>query len=365
MSRPVASLISRFDWVLSGLVLLLSAVGLINLYSSSVALNDSLYLSQGVWLLLGFVLATLTVVVDYRNYERWSYFIYGAVLLMLVAVFGVGSTINNSRRWLNLGFFYLQPSELMKLAIIICGARYFSDHPKAQGYTVKDLIAPLGLLAVPAALIMKQPDLGTSLVVCFIFATMILFLGVRLKSFLFFFSTGVLAAPMLWFFGLHDYQKSRITSFMDLEKDSFGAGWQVLQSLIAFGAGGLTGRGYLQGTQVQKGFVPYHESDFAAVNWAEEHGFIGMLVMLVLYFSLIVWSLKIAQESRDRFGMLIAVGVAALIFWHVVINLGMVLGMLPVVGLTLPFVSYGGSSLLTMMIAVGLLMNVSVRRHIF
>jgi rod shape determining protein RodA len=275
MGRAVQSFASRFDWVLLGLVLGLAAVGITNLYSSSVALKESLHIAQSIWLALGLGLAGLTVAFDYRTYERWAYVIYGAALLLLIAVFFVGATINNSRRWLDLGAFLLQPSELIKLAMIITAARFFADFPKNDGYSLWDLRWLFALLGVPALLIMMQPDLGTSLVVIFITMTMILFQGVTLRSLLTMITGVVVGAPLFWLFGLKEYQKERILSFMDLEKDSYGAGWQVRQSLIAFGSGGLGGRGFLQGTQVQKGFVPYHESDFAAVNWAEEHGFFG------------------------------------------------------------------------------------------
>jgi rod shape determining protein RodA len=364
MGRAVQSFASRFDWVLLGLVLGLAAVGITNLYSSSVALKESLHIAQSIWLALGLGLAGLTVAFDYRTYERWAYVIYGAALLLLIAVFFVGATINNSRRWLDLGAFLLQPSELIKLAMIITAARFFADFPKNDGYSLWDLRWLFALLGVPALLIMMQPDLGTSLVVIFITMTMILFQGVTLRSLLTMITGVVVGAPLFWLFGLKEYQKERILSFMDLEKDSYGAGWQVRQSLIAFGSGGLGGRGFLQGTQVQKGFVPYHESDFAAVNWAEEHGFLGMMLLLVLYFALIAWGVRVARYARDRYGMMLAIGVVALLFWHVSVNLGMVTGMLPVVGLTLPLVSYGGSSFTTTMLALGLLMNVSLRRHV-
>lgn len=355
----------RFDWVLMGLIVLLASIGLINLYSSSVALGEQLHLAQATWLGLGLGLAAVTALIDYRNYERWAYLLYGGVLLLLVAVLAGGTVINNSRRWLNFGFFLLQPSELMKLTIILVVARFCSDRPSNDGYSLSDLAIPLGLLGLPALLIMMQPDLGTSLVVIFIFFTLIFFLGVKVRSLMVLASITAVAAPLFWFFGLRSYQKARIMSFLDLEKDSYGAGWQVRQALIAFGSGGMTGKGHLAGTQVQMGFVPYHESDFAAVNWAEEHGFLGMVFLMGVYMLLISWAVHIARQSRDRFGMIVAVGVAALVFWHVIINLGMVLGMLPVVGLTLPLVSYGGSSVITIMLSLGLLMNVSIRRHVF
>ncbi len=355
----------RFDWVLTGLVMLLSSIGLLNLYSSSMALGESLHIAQATWLGLGLTLAAVTALIDYRYYQRWAYVSYGFVLFLLLAVLLFGTIINGSRRWLNFGLFLLQPSELMKLAMILLVGRFVADNPHPEGYSLFNMAVPLALVGAPTLLIMLQPDLGTSLVVVFIFFTLFFFLGIKMRSTLFLFGTAAIAAPLFWFFGLHDYQKRRITSFLDLEKDPYGPGWQVRQALIAFGAGGTTGKGHLMGTQVQMGFVPYHESDFAAVNWAEEHGFVGMMFLMAVYIALIYWALRVARNARDRFGMVVATGVAALIFWHVVINLAMVLGMLPVVGLTLPLISYGGSSVITIMIGLGLLMNVSIRRHVF
>lgn len=365
MASNVGGILARFDWILAALVLMLMSVGLLNLYSSSIALGESLYLNQGVWLALGCTIVGGIAAVDYRVYERWSYIVYGMVVVLLLAVLVVGSTLNGATRWLNLGFFLLQPSELMKIAIILTTARFLADRPhKPAGNSLLDLGALFMLLGVPSVLILLQPDLGTTLVIAFICLTIIFFEGIEIRSLIAMIATGIISIPLAWMFVLKDYQKMRVLSFLDLEKDALSSGWQVRQSLIAFGSGGVFGKGHLNGTQVQMGFVPYHESDFAAVNWAEEHGFVGMVVLLVLYIALIGWSLRVARVARDRFGMLVAVGVAALVFWHVVVNLGMVLGMLPVVGLTLPLISYGGSSVITIMFGIGLLMSISMRRHL-
>lgn len=363
MSSAFSLLKSRFDWVLLALVGVLASVGLLNLYSSSIALEQNLYQTQAVWLGLGALVVGFLAALDYRFVSRWAYVGYALVLFLLLAVLFVGSTINNSTRWLNLGFTLLQPSELMKPMIVLATARYFATQdPRPGGLSLTDLIPPFALVLAPVALIMLQPDLGTSLMVLFIFLTMILFEGLTLRALAVLGISAAVSLPLGWTFLFKDYQKNRILSFLDLEKDPYGPGWQVRQALIAFGSGGLEGKGHLAGTQVQKGFVPYHESDFAAVNWAEEHGFLGMMFLLGLYILLIAWALRIARSSRDRLGVLLCVGMAAMIFWHVTVNLGMVMGMLPVVGLTLPLVSYGGSSMITNMIAIGVLFSVSLRR---
>ncbi|MEL6181417.1 MAG: FtsW/RodA/SpoVE family cell cycle protein, partial [Myxococcota bacterium] len=254
MAKPVAKPLLRFDWVLGLLVAMLMGIGLMNLYSSSMALGENLYITQAVWLTLGLGLVTFSSIFDYRTYERWAYVIYGAVVVLLLMVMLVGTRLNGAQRWLNLGFFMLQPSELMKPAIILVAARYFADIPhKPEGNSLSDLARPLGLLFVPSALIMLQPDLGTSLMVIFIFFTIVLFEGIKLRTLVGMGVSVILSAPLAWSFILKDYQKRRILSFLDLEKDPYGPGWQVRQSLIAFGSGGVTGKGHLDGTQVQMG----------------------------------------------------------------------------------------------------------------
>ncbi|MFB6351886.1 MAG: FtsW/RodA/SpoVE family cell cycle protein, partial [Bradymonadaceae bacterium] len=205
-------------------------------------------------------------------------------------------------------------------------------------------------------------DLGTSLLILLIFMSMVLFEGLDRSSLVILVLAGLIAIPLGWSFGMHDYQKERVLAFMQLENDQYGATWQVRQSVIAFGSGRVWGKGHGEGTQVKKGFVPEHENDFIAANWGEEHGFIGMLLVLGLYVALMLRALGISRRARDTFGAHVGVGVAAILFWHVVLNLGMVTGMLPVVGLTLPLLSYGGSSLMTTMVGIGLLLNVAIRR---
>jgi rod shape determining protein RodA len=357
-------LLERIDWPLMVIVSLLAGIGIINLYSAARATGGfSLHVTQTIWFLGGLFVIGLMTLVDYRVIERWAYIIFGVVVLMLAAVLVVGTELNGSKRWLNFGFFMMQPSELLKLAVIIIAARYFQDHPNPHGYRLRDLVKPFALVGGAVFFVLIQPDLGTSLVILAIFMTMVLFEGVRWQSIATLALVAVVSAPLVWSFGMKEYQQDRVISFLNLEEDTHGKSWQVRQSMIAFGSGRVWGKGHVEGTQVQKGFVPEHENDFIAANWGEEHGFAGMVVMLSLFMALILWSLRISRRARDRFGAHVGVGVAALIFWHVVVNLGMVTGLLPVVGLTLPLLSYGGSSLMTVLLAIGLLLNVSVRRR--
>ncbi|MFP4596644.1 MAG: rod shape-determining protein RodA [Persicimonas sp.] len=354
---------SRLDWTLLGIICSIGAVGVLNLASAATATDGfALHITHAVWFLVGIALIAIITMVDYRLIERWAYILYAGVVVLLVGVLLFGTELNGSKRWLNLGFFMMQPSELLKIGVIVVTAHYFNKRDQAESYDLLQLIRPLAVVGAGVIFVLIQPDLGTSLVILAIFMTMVLFEGIRLQSVLVIALAGIIAMPFAWTMGLKEYQKDRVISFLNLDDDEQGKSWQVRQSMIAFGSGRVWGKGHVEGTQIQKGFVPEHENDFVAANWAEERGFVGMLFLLGLYLSLLFWALRISSRARDRFGAHVGVGVAALIFWHVVVNLGMVTGMLPVVGLTLPLLSYGGSSMLTMMVALGLLLNVSMRR---
>lgn len=364
-SSNLKSWTSRFDWVLLGLTFAIGAIGILNLKSASGVLPQPLHITQLLWFGVGIVIfAAPATIVDYRFFERWSYLFYGVITFLLFLVLLVGAEFNGSRRWLDLGLFHFQPSEPMKVAVILVTARYFATRDKRGGYSLTDLAVPLGLLALPMVLILREPDLGTAVLLFLLAFTMVLFEGVKKSSIAILLLAAVAFAPIAWM-GLEDYQKGRIKTFLQIEEDPYGRDWQVKNSVIAVGAGGPWGKGFGQGTQIQKGFVPEPENDFALANWAEEQGFFGATLLLLFYLGLVLWALRIARNARDRFGVLLAVGIAALIFWQVIINCGMVLRWMPVVGITLPLVSYGGSSVVTVLICIGLLMNVSIRRHAY
>lgn len=353
-----------FDWVLFFLVFFIALIGVLNLYSASGVLDRPLHNTQIVFILFGSCVAAGTVLIDYRIFERWSQAIYGFGVFLLFLVLIVGTEFNGSRRWLDVGPVNLQPSELMKLAIILITAKFFADKDKRGGYSLTDLITPLAIVALPMFLILKEPDLGTSVLLLLIVLSIAFFEGIKKSSIVIIIIASIAFAPVAWY-GMKEYQQDRIKTFLQIEEDAQGRDWQVNQSVIAVGHGGLVGKGFGQGTQIQKGFVPEPENDFALANWAEEQGFIGAFLLLSLYLSVIFWAMRIARSSRDRFGMLVSIGVAAMIFWQVLINYGMVLRVMPVVGITLPLVSYGGSSVVTILLGVGLLMNISVRRHAY
>lgn len=363
-ATPLQRVLRRIDWPLLTLICTIACVGIYNMHSASSAVNAHLnfHIVQGVAFCVGLVFMGLICIFDYRHWARWSYWLYGGVAFLLLLVELFGTTLNGSTRWLNLGFFLLQPSELLKVGVIMLTARYFQDRDQSEPYDLFQLARLFGMVAAVVLLVLKQPDLGTSLVVLAIFMSMVVFQGIRWTSVAALALVAALSSPVIWSVGLHDYQKERVISFLQLEDDDFGHEWQVRQSIIAFGSGRAWGKGHAEGTQVQGGFVPEHENDFAAANWGEEQGFVGMAFLLSLYVALIMWCLRISASARDRYGAIVGVGVAAFLTWHVGVNIGMVTGMLPVVGIPLPLFSYGRSSMMTFMFAFGLLMNVSMRR---
>jgi rod shape determining protein RodA len=262
-----------------------------------------------------------------------------------------------------LGFFSFQPSELAKIALILASAKYFFINELNRRYGFRDLYLPLGMALLPALLIIKQPDLGTALLILLISLSIFLFLGIAWKTLFVSLGSMILSLPFFWFF-LKDYQKKRILIFFQPESDPLGAGYHILQSKIAVGSGGFWGKGFLNGTQGQLRFLPEQHTDFAFSVLAEEWGFIGSLLVVTLFLLLILWALNIARQSKDRFGMVVALGICAVFFWQSLINLGMVVGLVPVVGVPLPFISYGGSSIITNLIGIGLLLNIHMRRFV-
>ncbi|MBE0598482.1 MAG: rod shape-determining protein RodA [Desulfuromonadales bacterium] len=358
-------LVTHFDWVLLLLMLGLAGIGILNLYSATAGWSGTpVYLKQSYWLGLGLLIALGVCAFDYRHLEHTGFILYGFNLLLLIAVLVVGKTTMGATRWINLGGINIQPSEVMKLVIIITLARYFSERDNTRGYSLGELFVPFLLLGLPVLLILKQPDLGTSLLIIFIGGTMTLFVGIRRLTLIVLSLLGAAGATGGWFL-LHDYQRERVYTFLDPEKDPLGAGYHIIQSKIAVGSGGFFGRGFMDGTQSQLSFLPERHTDFAFSVFAEEWGFAGSLLLVLLYLLVIIWGMFIARRAADRFGMFLALGVVAMLFWHIVVNLGMVIGLLPVVGVPLPLFSYGGTSMVTTMIGAGILLNVSMRRFMF
>jgi rod shape determining protein RodA len=368
MAERHKRLLSNLDWTFLAALSALVAIGLAAVYSATYGMgggSHSLFKKQALWMAVGALPMLGMVIMDYRRLERWGYVLYGIAVVLLAAVLVLGRTGMGAQRWLPLGPFSFQPSEVAKLFLIIALAKYFSEDGITHGHTLKQLLKPFVMVAVPVLLVVKQPDLGTGLMLLFIFSAMVVVAGIRLKSFLALVGVAALSAPVAWgFFWKHlkDYQKKRLLVFIDPETDPSGAGYHIIQSKIAIGSGSLTGKGFLNGTQSQLNFLPERHTDFIFSVISEEWGFVGSILVLLVFLFIILWGIETANRSKDRFGSLLAVGAVAMLFFHVVINVGMTIGIMPVVGVPLPLVSYGGTSAMTTLVALGLLLSVNLRR---
>ncbi len=362
-------LISHINWSLVAFTLILFFMGLINLYSASgTRLEDGMlysnfYQRQLIWGIagLGCMLAAMTF--DYRRLRNfaWPFFFISILCLLLVPV--VGKTVYGAKRWLSLGLFNFQPSEMAKLAVLILTARLLSRDGRALGW--KDFFSVLAVGLIPSALIITQPDLGTTLMLLLIMGGMMLFHGLR-GSVL---KTCLLACPLIvafmWFVGMRDYQRQRVLSFLNPGDDPRGAGYHILQSRIAIGSGQLWGKGLKEGTQSQLRFLPERHSDFAVAVYGEEWGFVGCVTLISLFCFFLLSIVATAVQAKDRFGSMLGVGVFFYFFWQILINIAMVVGLMPVVGIPLPFISYGGTATIINFILLGIVLNVSMRRFMF
>ncbi len=362
MLSPERRFMARFDWVLLFLTLLLAGVGLANLYSASA--GTGIYLRQLSHLGIGLAALVLVVAIPYQRIYSAAYVLYLINILALLSVLFLGTVGGGSRRWLSLGPFNFQPSETMKVTLILALARYCHTKESFGLFNLKNLLFPLLLILVPAALVMKQPDLGTALLLAAIGGSVLLFHGIRWQT-ISILGLGIIGALIPVWQNLKQYQRQRVLTFFDPERDPLGSGYHIIQSKIAVGSGGRWGKGFTHGTQSQLRFIPEHHTDFAFSVLAEEWGFVGSMVVLGLFGLLLFWSLSVSYYARDRFARLVSFGIMTVIFWQMLINIGMVTGLLPVVGIPLPFISYGGSSVVVILVGLGLIMNVSMRRYSF
>ena len=366
MFRIDRQLIKNFDWVMLAAVLLIAVMAIVNLYSStyaSPATGTPVFLRQLFFFIAGLAFIVIIHLFDYRLLLKWNYILYGIVVGLLIAALLLGSHIAGTQRWINLGFFRLQPSEPAKLMLVISLASYYYRKDTGRGFTIRQLMVPIGLTGALFILVMMQPDLGTALMFAGIFISMTLFVKLKWSTIGIISGSCAAAIPIGWKFFLKPYQKQRILTFLNPEGDPTNSGYHITQSKIAVGSGLKFAKGYLKGTQGHLHFLPERHTDFAFSVWAEEWGFAGSLFFLAVYFFMILWGLNVCLASRDKFGVLLAFGIVSLIFWQAIINLLMVMGFLPVVGIPLPLFSYGGSSLLTTLIGIGLLRNIRMRRH--
>jgi rod shape determining protein RodA len=360
---PFAHFPRHVAWI----VLSICAIGIWNL--ASAAKTTGAEGATPIWKLQLLFMAVFALVavgatlLDYRNYQRFAWIFYALIVVLLVLVMLKGKRVMGARRWIGFGPFNLQPSELAKLAVMLALARWLHDDAerRKEPYGLRHLAVPLVIILVPAALVKLQPDLGTALIVAGSGFTMLLFAPVRWRSIAVLGAVAVIGVAV-GYPHLKPYQKKRIETFINPEGDVRGAGYHATQSIIAVGSGEGLGKGWGQGTQNNMRFLPEQHTDFVFSVWAEEHGFLGCALLVLLYLALVGSAIDIAANARDRFGHYVAIGVAGMLFWQAFINVGMVIGLLPVVGVTLPLMSYGGSSVMTIFLALGLLANVSMRR---
>ncbi len=353
--------IKYFDIILFGSSILLLLLGLLMIYSTTLESESNLLLRQGLVAIVGLGGMFTLAFFDYRNLKKVTGGVYLVILGLLIAVLFVGENIRGSARWIDLGFFNLQPAELTKLAMIIITAKYLDQ----QGEKLKDYRYILLLcfyVAIPFALVLIEPDLGSSLVIFFTWFAMLMFSKIKKKQLAIMITIGLIAAIASWFFVLHDYQKQRVYTFIDPAADPQGQGYNVLQSIIAVGSGDFFGRGVGRGLQSQLKFLPERQTDFIFASTAEELGLIGSVVILLLYLLILQRILRASKAARDNFGMYLALGIFFMLFFQILINIGMNIGIMPVTGIPLPLMSYGGSSLLTTMLSLGLVQSIVARQ---
>ena len=363
--NPNAMTVSRRFWQLNWFLILLicslASIGFAMLYSAGGGSYSPWAERQMVRFGVGMLIMLAIALTDIRLWLRYAYLVYAVVLVLLVLVEFAGTVGMGAQRWIGFKFFYLQPSELMKIALVLSLARFFHRLSLDDVARPTHLLFPVLLVAMPVALVLRQPDLGTAMLLLIGSTAMFFLAGVRIWKFVLVGLVGLASVPVVWSM-LHAYQKKRIMTFLSPENDPLGAGYHILQSKIALGSGGVFGNGFLQGTQSHLRFLPEMQTDFIFTMYAEEFGLVGGLVLIALYVAIIVYGFAIAMRSRSHFGRLVAMGYTTTFFLYAFVNIAMVTGLIPVVGVPLPLISYGGTAMMTVLIGFGLLMNVYVHR---
>lgn len=354
--------LSRFSWALFIPMCLVLAISIVVLYSAGSGAWRPFALSQLIKIIMGFAVFFFAAFSNIKTWLKSAYIIYAIALIMIVMVTFVGHTGMGAQRWLNLGFFHVQPSEFIKIALVLALARYFAWMNSVELSQIKNYVVPGLMLLLPFGLIVAQPDLGTALSLGMITVGMFYIVGIPKKWFIVGAILAALAAPVVWFGGLHDYQRERIITFINPDYDARGAGYQINQAKIAFGSGGLTGKGYMNGTQSQQSFLPEKQTDFIFTMLGEEFGFFGAFALIMLYSVIVIILFWAAKTCRNRFGQLICFGFMLNFFIYYFINISMVLGLMPTVGVPLPLMSFGGSSLLSLMFGFGLCQNAHIHK---
>jgi rod shape determining protein RodA len=354
----------HIDLAMVGAIVALCLIGLAQIYSTTYAAGvgpSDIFFTQIYGIVLGLVAMAVAMSIDYRSLADKSHFLYFGILLLLVFVLFFGVVRGGSRRWIDLGPLNLQPSEFAKAILALVLAKFFGESRRGS-VTRADLLIAGAITAVPLLIIARQPDLGTAVTLLPVLFAVAYVAGMPMRIFGILAVAGILVAPIAWKFALQDYQKERVSTFLDPSEDARGAGYQQIQARITVGSGGLDGKGFMKGTQGQYRFLPVAHNDFIFSVLAEEHGFVGVVVALGLYLFVIVRSLESARLSKDRLGAYLVVGVLASFTFQVIYNITMSAGLAPVKGLTLPLMSYGGSSMIATLAGFGLILNVRMRR---
>ncbi len=366
LNQPDLSLgnkLLHIHWFFVLLLCLTAGIGVAMLYSAANGSMDPWASRHATRFGVGLAVMIMVAMVDVRIWMRYAYVLYVVTLILLVLVEISGTIGMGAQRWISLGYFNLQPSELMKITLVLALARYF------HGGSIEDvgrptfLIIPLLMIALPSALVLRQPDLGTTLMLVIASGAIFFVAGVRIWKFVVVLLSGLAMMPVAWQF-LREYQKQRVLTFLDPETDPLGAGYHIIQSKIALGSGGVLGKGFMQGTQGHLRFLPEMQTDFIFTMLAEEFGMMGGIGLLGLYALILVYGVALSLRCRNQFGRLVGMGITATFFLYVFINIAMVMGMIPVVGVPLPLISYGGTAMMTLLIGFGLLMSVWVHRDI-
>lgn len=344
-------------------IMLLASIGVVMLYSAANGSWSPWALNHLIRFAFGFVLMLALAMTDIRVFMRYAYVFYFGTLLLLIVVEVEGYVGMGAQRWINLGVIKIQPSELMKIALVLALARYFHTSSLQTIESIRGIIPPALMTLFPAFLVVIQPDLGTALMLMFTAGMIFFVVGVQIWKFAIVILGGIISLPIVWHF-LHDYQQNRVLTFLDPERDPLGAGYHIIQSKIALGSGGVFGKGFLKGTQSHLNFLPEKHTDFIFTMLSEEFGMVGAVFVVLINLLIIAYTYSFALKSNSYFGKLVAIGLACNYFLYIFINIAMVLGLLPVVGIPLPLISYGGTVMLSVMASFGIILSVYINRNI-
>jgi rod shape determining protein RodA len=362
--KPIIEKFLQLNWRLIFLIMTLAIIGFLMLYSAAGGNFRPWLFKQLIYFIIFFSIMLLIAVIDIRFWFQTAYLYYFIALALIIAVDVMGQNAMGATRWFRIGGFALQPSEIMKVCLVFALARYFNNIDAEDIEKTKYIIIPIIMIILPAFFIFDQPDLGTATIVLLVGISVLFIAGVRSWKFIAAGVSGLVAIPFLWIFILYDYQKQRVLNFINPNNDPLGTGYNIIQSKIAIGSGGFFGKGYLSGTQGQLEFLPEKQTDFIFTMLSEELGFLGSLFTIIIYGLIIYTGHRIALRTKHQFGRLLALGITSVLFIHVFINIGMVMGLLPVVGAPLPLISYGGTITASMLIGFGLLLNIDANNDL-